>query len=223
MKWFKLMTDFDDDEKIVSMTDREGPIAQARLLKIYRMVAKQMDETDRHEVKYPATKWSKALWFRSAIDCRSFLDRLAIDRLLIADLTSNDWIVRVPNLLKIRARQKPIGSKTRRLDTEVDTDIRIRKPPTPLQGDDGFVDFWNLYPRKVGKPMAAKAWARLKPNPELKEKIAFAIKAHMNSEQWKKDDGRFIPHPATWLNQERYNDQAIVEKTWREKFIEMNR
>jgi hypothetical protein len=31
---------------------------------------------------------------------------------------------------------------------------------------------------------------------------------HVASEQWRRDDGRFIPHPATWLNQRRWEDEA---------------
>ena len=30
--------------------------------------------------------------------------------------------------------------------------------------------------------------------------------AYKETEQWQKDKGRFIPHPATWLNQERWQD-----------------
>ena len=32
------------------------------------------------------------------------------------------------------------------------------------------------------------------------------------SEQWKKDDGQFIPHPTTFLNGERWNDEIDVRE-----------
>ena len=31
---------------------------------------------------------------------------------------------------------------------------------------------------------------------------------HLASEQWARDGGRYIPHPTTWLNGERWNDDA---------------
>jgi hypothetical protein len=36
-----------------------------------------------------------------------------------------------------------------------------------------------------------------------------AMEKHKGSEQWSKDGGIFIPYPATWLNQERWNDEVI--------------
>ncbi len=38
--------------------------------------------------------------------------------------------------------------------------------------------------------------------------LVTAIKAQKQGEQWAKDGGRFIPHPATWLNQARWEDEA---------------
>ena len=50
-----------------------------------------------------------------------------------------------------------------------------------------------------------KAWA--KHQPDL-QKVLKALKAQKNSEQWKKDDGRFIPLPTTWLNGARWEDEV---------------
>ena len=67
--------------------------------------------------------------------------------------------------------------------------------------------FWELYPRKVGKGDAKKKWDKIKPNSELFDKIINAVKENINhNSQWKRDNGQFIPHPATWLNQGRWDD-----------------
>lgn len=71
--------------------------------------------------------------------------------------------------------------------------------------DNHFSSFWDSYPRKEGKKNAEKSW--LKIDPKLHDIILSALKEHCESEQWLKDGGRFIPHPATWLNQERWNDE----------------
>jgi hypothetical protein len=36
------------------------------------------------------------------------------------------------------------------------------------------------------------------------------IEVYKQTSQWKKDNGEFIPHPATWLNQERWNDEIKI-------------
>lgn len=63
-----------------------------------------------------------------------------------------------------------------------------------------FDEFWNAYPKKVGKQYALKAWRKIKPTAELHEAIMQAVNAQKHSEQWRRDNGRFIPNPATWLN-----------------------
>ena len=62
-----------------------------------------------------------------------------------------------------------------------------------------FDEFWNAYPKKVGKQYALKAWRKIKPTAELHEAIMQAVNAQKHSEQWRRDNGRFIPNPATWL------------------------
>jgi len=69
-----------------------------------------------------------------------------------------------------------------------------------------FDEFWEAYPRKVGKASAKKVWDRLKPNAELKTKILDAVEKQKSSVQWSSDNGQFIPHPTTWLNGERWGD-----------------
>ena len=71
-----------------------------------------------------------------------------------------------------------------------------------------FDNFWDKYPRKVAKMVAQKSWARLK----KEEKIA-AIKnldAHLAYWKAKETEKEFIPHPATWLNQGRWEDEIEI-------------
>lgn len=70
-----------------------------------------------------------------------------------------------------------------------------------------FAEFWKLYPRKVGKQAALKSWKRIKPDAELFDRIMAAVTAAKESDQWQREAGRFIPHPATWLNQGRWDDE----------------
>ena len=72
-----------------------------------------------------------------------------------------------------------------------------------------FDEFWMMYPRKVAKAVARKAWFKLNEDQQLL--AAQAINNHC--EYWKaKETGlEFIPYPATWLNQERWEDELFIE------------
>ncbi|MFN3075362.1 MAG: hypothetical protein ABT940_00500 [Alphaproteobacteria bacterium] len=75
----------------------------------------------------------------------------------------------------------------------------------------GFDLFWSVYPRKIGKGAAELAWKKLKPDATLQRRIIEAVKAQCKSEQWRRDGGQFIPHPATWLNGKRWEDEVEVK------------
>ena len=67
--------------------------------------------------------------------------------------------------------------------------------------DPDFAQFWSLYPRKVAKKDAEKAWKKLTP-PEKSKAIA-AIPKH--AALW--EDPHYIPHASTWINGARWEDQ----------------
>ncbi len=89
----------------------------------------------------------------------------------------------------------------------------------PQTAEDDFSRFWKAYPRKVGKGAAQKAWN--------KAKVTFAdvegaIEAQRKSEQWQKDGGQYIPHPATWLNQQRWEDELLPMREPEPERVEWN-
>lgn len=73
--------------------------------------------------------------------------------------------------------------------------------------EDRFSRFWAAYPRKVGKQAAKKSWSRFHPSEELTQAILQAVEAQKQSRQWRENNGQFIPNPATWLNQGRWEDE----------------
>ena len=73
---------------------------------------------------------------------------------------------------------------------------------------DLFAKFYAAYPRKVGRPSAEKAFAKCKPTPELVTQMLAAISAQAKALNWTRDRLRYVPHPATWLNDERWKDEA---------------
>lgn len=72
----------------------------------------------------------------------------------------------------------------------------------------GFDAFYAAYPRKIAKGAARKAWEKAeRREPDLLAKCLDALAWQTVSTQWTKDGGEFVPYPATYLNQERYDDE----------------
>ena len=75
------------------------------------------------------------------------------------------------------------------------------------QIDVDFDAFWSEYPKKVGKGAARKAFEKARKKATL-ESLVTAVRRQKCGSQWTREDGRFIPNPATWLNQERWDDEV---------------
>ena len=82
------------------------------------------------------------------------------------------------------------------------------KDNTPPKSPQGFDAWWAVYPKHEGKQNAIKAFTKIKPDAALLEKMISSVKVWKNSQQWMKDNGQFIPMPATWLNGHRWEDEA---------------
>lgn len=73
-----------------------------------------------------------------------------------------------------------------------------------------FDEFWAVYPKKVGKKDAFKAFQKV-PVSE-RPLLVPAVERQKQSRQWQKDGGQFIPNPSTWLNQGRWLDEEVEQK-----------
>ncbi|WP_307480289.1 hypothetical protein [Microbacterium trichothecenolyticum] len=81
------------------------------------------------------------------------------------------------------------------------------KPPAgdlnTIDGIDPFDEFWAAWPRKVAKPNARKAWAKALKRATAETITAAAIDYRDNPHR---PSTEFIPHPATWLNRDGWDD-----------------
>ena len=69
-----------------------------------------------------------------------------------------------------------------------------------------FDQFWTIYPRKTAKKAAEKSWSRMKDS-DQKEALSYLTKKPFANELTK-----YIPHPSTFLNGERWNDELTTEQ-----------
>lgn len=100
-------------------------------------------------------------------------------------------------------KKVPAGAKRSRKAAPAETVEAESVPEYELL----FAEFWKAYPNKKAKQAAVKAWKRLKPDRALFDVIMQALEAAKCSDQWSRDGGRYIPHPASWINGQRWEDQ----------------
>ncbi len=75
-----------------------------------------------------------------------------------------------------------------------------------------FDEFWRLYPRKKSKGQAQKAWRVLNPDDDLCNVLMEAVVRAKSGADWSKDNGQFIPYPASWLNARGWEDEVMERK-----------
>ena len=82
--------------------------------------------------------------------------------------------------------------------------------PTPENhplADARFDDFWTVYPRKEGKQPARAKWKKMKLDQHADRIIDDVKRRCADAGQWKGKDQQFIPLPATYLHQRRFEDE----------------
>jgi hypothetical protein len=84
--------------------------------------------------------------------------------------------------------------------------------PKPKPDPELFDRFWQEYPKKIGKPLAEKAFYAVLGKSEdpsvVFQAMLVGIQNHKKCDQWCRDRGMFIPYPASWLHQRRWEDEV---------------
>ena len=89
-------------------------------------------------------------------------------------------------------------------EAEAEAEAKKRREDTLAQN---FPEFWSLYPKKKSKGGAQKAWMKIKPDQDLSNRIIAKVNEGLKSEDWTKDNGKYVPYPATWLNRGGWEDE----------------
>ncbi len=122
------------------------------------------------------------------------------------------------------SNQEPLNSRTRNQETiALRNKIKLLKEEIELlkkekdksfskkeSESELFNKFWNCYPKKVSKGNAEKWFTKNKPNEDLVNRMVEKLEQLKETDQWKKDNGQFIPYPTTWLNAKGWEDEVQV-------------
>lgn len=111
-----------------------------------------------------------------------------------------------------QANEQPVNSRRTAGEQPVNTNKNVKNDKNTNMGG-RFDEFWSLYPKKIGKAAALKSWKANKCD-AIADRIMAAIPKQTSSPQWQKNNGQYIPHPTSWLNQGRWDDVVEEVNEW---------
>lgn len=83
--------------------------------------------------------------------------------------------------------------------------------------EEKFKIFWSKYPKRVSKERAEKAFFKICLDDVVFSNILNSLEKFKTTNDWKKNNGEFIPYPASWLNQKRWEDELNIDIKNKEK------
>lgn len=81
---------------------------------------------------------------------------------------------------------------------------RFNNGPASASYSSEFLTFWAKYPKKQAKPIAWQSWQKHVTDPAA---VMAALEWQTKGEDWTKAGGSYVPMPATYLNQHRWEDE----------------
>jgi uncharacterized protein YdaU (DUF1376 family) len=135
------------------------------------------------------------------------------------DLTDNGWTnFRADKEIahykaKVEQASRAGKASAERRSNGRSTDVQPTNNHKPITNNQEYIDrfdiFWKQYPRKVARPNAIKSWLKIKPDDVVLKKMLDAI----NHQGLVGREMQFVPHPATWLNAKRWEDEITATTT----------
>jgi hypothetical protein len=124
--------------------------------------------------------------------------------------------------IRINNNTLPEGKGIKEYKTKAQVAEAIRVGDFEYESIPGFLKFWEEFPPRngvrAGKQEAAVSWIWLKLESDA-DKILTAVCSLKKTDQWKKDSGKFIPMPVTFLNNRRWEDEVDESHVWKPTLV----
>lgn len=214
MKWFKHHSDSHGNLKVGAVLAEYGVKGYGLWWLCVELVANQGDDYTVGADK----NWKRWLMSQSKLtkeEIDGFLGFFASER-LIDEVALTEAQLHIPKLAdycndyenrKERGSNDGVRTKTKSVRTitkNVPLEVEKKRKEVEVSL---FDRMWGEYPKKVGKQEARSAFEKLKPTPELTDRIISAIALWKQTSQWQDNEGRYIPHCSTFLNKRRFEDE----------------
>lgn len=113
----------------------------------------------------------------------------------------------------LKSKIETIFNKFYTKDDEIKAPIsnELVEVPFGVSIDELFNRFWSVYPKKQAKGTAEKWFKTNKPSEELVDLMIKVVNKWKVSDNWLKDNGKYVPLPSTWLNAKRWEDELQID------------
>ncbi len=175
-------------------------------------------------VRFLSDRWK---WSNTKV-CQ-FLEILRLDGMITTEKRQGITIVLLTNYERFNPAESAAKTTPKRQKNDGEATPKRQKNDETEEGKEGekgkeseadaslqagaslsaFDRFWTAYPRREGKSEARSSFAKVGAE-QFIDTVLAAVERQKASPQWTKDDGEFIPHPKTWLNQKRWEDEGIT-------------
>lgn len=152
---------------------------------------------------YNKDSFKKTLWYAITEYGYSILQKCVIDTPKMCN-RENENVLAIPN----------INNTNNKLNNNIYNIIEekeITKEKENVEIVDKremlFNEFWKAYPKKVKKEVAKKSFMRIPKLEQNFEIIMNKLEDFKKSKSWQDNNGQYIPHPQTWINQKRWEDE----------------
>jgi len=206
--WFRLYSEFANDPKVQILTEA----LQRRYVMLLCM------QCNDHLKNRPDDEIALSLRI-TAEDWSATKAELLKRNLLLKDGSINGWEKRqyISDIKDPTAADRQKRYRDNKRNSRNDT-VTSRSPEqnrtdtehkkTMSEYSDEFDQFWKAYPKKKGKDKAYESWKKKKPSLQA---VLSALGWQIQTVDWTKEDGQFIPMPATYLNAGRWKDSPAGE------------
>ena len=177
-------------------------------IKLYREL---LDDVNWHELDPLAAKCLVMMWLIASEndgnlpDSKALAFRLRISQCELKSLLSqlNNFLVQDASNLLADGYQDASLYKEKEIEKEKEKDKSLDSPKKSRSPSLAEFDlFWKSYPRREGKGRAEKAWAKAVQMASPEKIVEAARTSKFNP------DKQFVPLPATWLNDRRWEDES---------------
>ena len=185
------------------------------------LLGNELVEIERGQFITSEPKLSKRWgWSRSKV--RAFLLLLETDSMIVKKSDNKKTTLTICNYsvwqdMKTAKEQQKDRAKTGQgQDKNTNKNVKNVKNDKNVKESNNtcaFEMFWEAYPKKKSKGQAEATFKKIAPDEQLLEAILESIGRARKSPDWTKEDGRYIPYPATWLNAQGWLDEYAPPKS----------
>lgn len=182
-----------------------------RFERVYNMIRYDKNTSEMLILNWKKYNWSSSPSFSTSfnkelkgIKSRDFLAFLNGDEHSVDTVSDSvDTVSKTPIPLSVTNTD----NSNKSINQEDKTSKETKRTRKKYEDTPEFKAFWDAYPVHANKVGAREAFAKADAPLEV---LLEAIETWKRTDQWKKDGGQFIPYPAKWLKERRWEDSPKV-------------